>query len=238
MNMFDINEVCRLLGTTSRTLRYYEEKGIITSTVTNLTNRRRYTPSEVEQIKKVLVLRSLGLSISKIHDLQQGSDDLPDAIAERKAKLAASVMTKLKEIQLLDEALARIESGGNIFDVDEPREDDDEYGSERMEVVKVCTDAFITGDYEVIFTHFSDRMREYAPLSTFRYAISDTLKPLGDFVGFDRYGRDTDFCSTYYSYLKYERLILRLKFVFVKEQMKGFWMQYVDYQKNSTEDAL
>ena len=237
-NTLDIGEVCTMLGVTSRTLRFYEEKGIIESTTPQFTARRRYTSDQIEHIKKVLVLRSLGLSVAKIKDLQCGSDSLSDAIAERKARLTASIMAKAKEIQLLDEALARIEAGDDIFTVKESQADDDEYGSERMEVVKMCTDAFISGDYEVIFSYFSDKMKEYATLSTFHYAVGDTLKPLGDFVGFDRYGRDTDFRSTYYSYLKYERLILRLKFVFIKDEMRGFWMQYVDYQKNNTEDAL
>ena len=30
--MYDITAVCKMLGTTSRTLRFYEEKGIIQST--------------------------------------------------------------------------------------------------------------------------------------------------------------------------------------------------------------
>ncbi len=31
--LYDITEVCAMLGTTSRTLRYYEDQGLITSTL-------------------------------------------------------------------------------------------------------------------------------------------------------------------------------------------------------------
>ena len=233
-NTLDIGEVCAMLGVTSRTLRFYEEKGIIESTTPQFSARRRYTPEQIEHIKKVLVLRSLGLSVAKIKDLLCGNDNLSDAIAERKAKLSASITAKVKEMQLLDEALALIEAGDDIYAAKETPEG--EYERERTGIVRICTDAFISGDYEVIFSHFSDRMKEYVPISTFRYAVNDTIRPLGQFIGFDRYERDTEFYSTYYSYLSYERLMLRLKFVFIKDEMRGFWMQYVDNQKNGSED--
>ncbi|MCH5183604.1 MAG: MerR family transcriptional regulator [Oscillospiraceae bacterium] len=40
-NTIDIGEVCRVLGTTSRTLRFYEEKGIIASTPPEFGTRRQ-----------------------------------------------------------------------------------------------------------------------------------------------------------------------------------------------------
>ena len=38
--IYDITEVCKMLGTTSRTLRFYEEKGIIQSTTVGTSSRR------------------------------------------------------------------------------------------------------------------------------------------------------------------------------------------------------
>ena len=46
-HFYDITQVCRILGTTSRTLRFYEEKGIITSTTNGLSSRRQYTESNM-----------------------------------------------------------------------------------------------------------------------------------------------------------------------------------------------
>ena len=45
--LFDITAVCKMLGITSRTLRFYEEKGIITSTTIGLSSRRQYTEEQV-----------------------------------------------------------------------------------------------------------------------------------------------------------------------------------------------
>ncbi|MBO4283567.1 MAG: MerR family transcriptional regulator, partial [Clostridia bacterium] len=36
--VYDIAEVCKMLGTTSRTLRFYEEKGIVQSTSVGLSS--------------------------------------------------------------------------------------------------------------------------------------------------------------------------------------------------------
>ena len=115
MMTMDIGEVCRLLGTTSRTLRYYEEKGIIQSTAVSFSHCRHYTPEQIEHIKKVLVLRSLGLSIASISRLNEGNADLSEIIAEHKAKLIALLDTKFKELRLLDEALTELKNLGYKF---------------------------------------------------------------------------------------------------------------------------
>ncbi|MBR4033904.1 MAG: MerR family transcriptional regulator, partial [Clostridia bacterium] len=62
-SLYDITEVCKMLGTTSRTLRFYEEKGIIQSTTLGTSARRQYSEEQLSLIKNVLVLRTLGLSV-------------------------------------------------------------------------------------------------------------------------------------------------------------------------------
>lgn len=233
--MIDIGEVCRVLGTTSRTLRFYEEKGIITSTPPEFGARRKYTAEQIEQIKRVLVLRALGLSISKIKELKDGGVDLRSAIAERKAEITASIITRSKTLRLLSEALSTLEEGGDLFAGKNLQTD--EYERERLEVVRICTDAVISGGYEVIFSHFSDQMKAYSPYSALRCIIKDTLLPLGSFIRFDRCERDPDLGNVYYSYLHYEKLILQIKFVFRQDRISGFWLQYMEYRNNGLEDV-
>ncbi len=66
---YDITEVCTRLGTTSRPLRYYEEQGLIESTTDYPSRRRRYTEAQVDAIRQVLALRTLGLSVAAIREL-------------------------------------------------------------------------------------------------------------------------------------------------------------------------
>ena len=114
--LYDINEVCTILETTSRTLRFYEEKKIIESTKSKDSNRRQYTQEQINHIRNVMVLRTLGLSIKTIADLQQQNSDLKHIILSKRAEIIASIESKRKEINLLNEALTILESGKDIFE--------------------------------------------------------------------------------------------------------------------------
>ena len=225
-DLLDITEICRLLGTTSRTLRYYEEKGIVQSTAEPFRTRRQYSPEQVARIKQVLILRSLGLSVAKIREIQDGSGDLSAAIAEHKAELIASISAKAKEIRLLDEALSAIESGGDIFDENETDPRDPEISPEILAVADECTDALIQGKLERCYPHFTEQLCGYIPLSAFRLIWEDTLKPLGGFVCRERMERDSDNPGIIYAFLRYQKLGLRIKYVFQRGQIGGIWLNY------------
>ncbi len=98
--LFDISEVCEMLSITSRALRFYEEKGLITSTKI-FSNRRKYSVEQIELIKKILVLRTLGLSVSKIKQIQVGDSNLRQSIIEHKSKILATIVTKSNESNCL-----------------------------------------------------------------------------------------------------------------------------------------
>lgn len=225
MTTMDINEVCRVLGTTSRTLRYYEEKGIIQSTAVPFRSRRHYSPAQIEDIKKVLVLRSLGLCIADIRQLQQGDVNLSDVIAEHKAKLIASIAMKTKEIRLLDEALDKLESGGDIFTPQDSMEKESDQTF--LTIAEHCTDAFLCGELARCFSYFTPTLQSYFPLSAFEQVVRDTLLPIGSFVCKDR--RECRRNSVF-SYLKYEKLGLIVQFSFnANDRIQGIWFQYYEY---------
>ena len=64
--LIDINVVCNMLGCTSRALRFYEQKGIIQSTTLGISTRRSYTEEQLANIRNVIILRKLGLSVKTI----------------------------------------------------------------------------------------------------------------------------------------------------------------------------
>lgn len=224
-NMVDINTVCNMLGTTSRTLRFYEEKGIIQSTAVPFQTRRQYSPEQIGQIKNVLVLRSLGLSIATIKALQQGGS-LTDAISERKSEVLASIASKTKEIYLLNEALTTVNDGGDLFLANENISP--ETSREHIELVNICTDALIVGDLTKCFSYFHETLKEYLPLTAFERVVSDTLKPIGHYVYKDRVECDKEFPNVIYSYLKYEKLGLSVKFVIHGYKIQGIWLNYYE----------
>ncbi len=223
-DLMDINIVCNMLGCTSRTLRFYEEKGIIKSTTSPFSDRRRYSNEQIQRIKEVLVLRSLGLPVSKIKELQNNSIDLIDAIAERKADLIASMTAKAREYNLLSEALLTLNAGGDIFK--EQEKSNTEWDNGYIVIVNNFTDYFINELYDWCFDCFSQNLKDYLPLSAFKKVILDTLKPIGGFVKKEKTEKDENLNNVFYSYLKYEKLGLVIKLVFARKEIHGVWLNY------------
>jgi DNA-binding transcriptional MerR regulator len=66
-----IGDVARLAGTTTRTIRYYEEIGLLaTAGDRPAGGHRAYTDADVERLKLILRLKSLlGVSLDELRDL-------------------------------------------------------------------------------------------------------------------------------------------------------------------------
>ena len=225
-HLYDITEVCRMLGTTSRTLRFYEEKKIITSTTVGLSARRKYTEEQLLQIKNVLVLRSLGLSVKSITELQKEQSDLKNAVLSKRAEIYASIEAHIKEINLLNEAVYALELGKNIFDgVWQSRSDAD---FKELEIVRLCTDAIISNDDEFLYRHLSSRLLQYMPKDVYSVARRDTLATLGDFLGIDEIAADKKYSNKIFSKVRYSKLGLMITFVFHAGKIDGLWLGYYD----------
>lgn len=225
-HLYDITEVCRMLGTTSRTLRFYEEKKIITSTTVGLSARRKYTEEQLLQIKNVLVLRSLGLSVKSITELQKEQSDLKNAVLSKRSEIYASIEAHIKEINLLNEAVYALELGKNIFDgVWQSRSDAD---FKELEIARLCTDAIISNDDEFLYRHLSSRLLQYMPKDVYSVVRRDTLATLGDFLGIDEIAADKKYSNKIFSKVRYSKLGLMITFVFHAGKIDGLWLGYYD----------
>lgn len=225
-HLYDITEVCRMLGTTSRTLRFYEEKKIITSTTVGLSARRKYTEEQLLQIKNVLVLRSLGLSVKSITELQKEQSDLKNAVLSKRAEIYASIEAHIKEINLLNEAVYALELGKNIFDDAWQTRSDANF--EELEIARLCTDAIISNDDEFLYRHLSSRLLQYMPKDVYSVARRDTLATLGDFLGIDEIAADKKYSNKIFSKVRYSKLGLMITFVFHAGKIDGLWLGYYD----------
>jgi DNA-binding transcriptional MerR regulator len=105
----DIAEVARLTGLTSRALRFYEARGLITP-LRSASGRRHYGPAELERLHQVMAMKRAGLTLGQIEKLGAGRGiDLAKLIAaqiqsldERKRELDAAR-------QLLSSVLSRLD---------------------------------------------------------------------------------------------------------------------------------
>lgn len=224
--MYDITEVCKMLGTTSRTLRFYEEKGIIQSTTVGASSRRQYTEEQLSIIKNVIVLRALGLSVKAIAELQTKESALKEAVLSKRAEIYASIDSRIREINLLNEALSALESGKDIFAEDWQLSLD--LNAEEKEIARICTDAILNGDNNILYEHLSPRLAQYMPKDVYSVVRKDTLAPIGDFVSIDKMVSDDRLSNKLYCFVRYSKLGLKITYVFHGGKIDGLWLGYYD----------
>ena len=226
-SLYDITEVCKMLDTTSRTLRFYEEKGIIQSTTVGISSRRQYTEKQISRIKNVLVLRTLGLSVKAIAELQNKGIDLKDAVLSKRAEIYASIESRIREINLLNEALSAIESGKDIFAEDWQLSS--VMNTEEKEIARICTEAILSGATDTLYEHLSPHLAEYMPRDVYIAVRKDTLAPLGEYLSVDRTVADNSFSNKLYCFIRYSKLGLKITYVFHGGKIDGLWLGYYDF---------
>ncbi len=102
-----IGDVAKLAGTTPRTIRYYEEIGLLPQTPARLSGQHRlYTEHEVERLREVMRLKDLlGVSLDQLKTLLAAED----ARAAVRAQLRRDDVHPERRRELLSEALGHID---------------------------------------------------------------------------------------------------------------------------------
>ncbi len=78
-----IGTVARLLGVTPRTLRYYEELGLVTPSAHSPGGNRRYTELDVARVRRIRELQELmGFNLDEIRSILAAEDQLERLRAE------------------------------------------------------------------------------------------------------------------------------------------------------------
>jgi DNA-binding transcriptional MerR regulator len=87
-----IGELSRSLGVTARTLRLYEQMGLIDAPQRTEGGIRYYTKDDIRRIKFVLKLKELGLSLQQMQELAEiySESKMPDKIMPRLIELLDS----------------------------------------------------------------------------------------------------------------------------------------------------
>lgn len=106
-----IDEVVRRTGLTSRALRFYEARGLITPLRT-ASGRRLFGPEELERIQRIVALKKAGLSLGDIRRLfDRKPIDLAALLGTQRKRLAEQAAEIADAIGLIDTALSRIGRG-------------------------------------------------------------------------------------------------------------------------------
>nr|WP_166181179.1 MerR family transcriptional regulator [Altererythrobacter segetis] len=105
----DIAEVARLTGLTSRALRFYEARGLVTPLRT-ASGRRHYGPAELEWLHQIVAMKRAGLTLAQIQSMTAGRRvDLRDIVTAQIGMLEDRQREIASARTLLESILSRIE---------------------------------------------------------------------------------------------------------------------------------
>jgi Predicted transcriptional regulators len=114
---YTVQRLGRLAGISTRTLRYYDEIGILKPARINSSGYRIYGKAEVDRLQQILFYRELGVNLENISRiLASPSFDSTSALKEHRSNLLA----KREQLDLLisniEKTLASLEGSTNMTD--------------------------------------------------------------------------------------------------------------------------
>ena len=109
--MFSIGEFARLGDVSARTLRHYDEIGLLRpATVDPDTGYRGYSAAQLGQLNRVMALKELGLSLTQVRQLLGGVtlDELRGMLALRRAQLEQELQVHRSQLLGIEARLRSI----------------------------------------------------------------------------------------------------------------------------------
>lgn len=105
-----VNEVCKECNLTKKAIEYYVEQGLISPTIMK-NGYRHFTDSDVSKLRKIAILRSLGLSVPDIRAVLEngGSSIISDVLNKRELEIVG--------LQEKQELLKQLAAGADWEDI-------------------------------------------------------------------------------------------------------------------------
>ncbi|MCG8687614.1 MAG: MerR family transcriptional regulator [Desulfobacterales bacterium] len=107
-NTYTISQIADQLDISTRTIRFYEEKGLIKPKRTR-GNQRIYTPTNKARLKLILRGKRFGFSLDEIAEMIGLADMIPDELSQIEKSLAygdaklSEIQERKKELTLLEQ---------------------------------------------------------------------------------------------------------------------------------------
>lgn len=118
---WSIQEIAKLAGTTSRTLRHYDQVGLVTPSRIGANGYRYYDADTLVRLQRVLLLRGLGLGIPAIAEILEGQRDDVHALTLHLGWLREEQRRLGRQIASVESTITALEGGEtpmaeNMFD--------------------------------------------------------------------------------------------------------------------------
>ncbi len=136
---YKTNELASLSGVSSRTLRYYDQIGLLTPERVETNGYRVYRQEQVDKLQQILFYRELGVSLSEIKtltdckafDRQRALQNHLSALLDQRAYLNQLIKNVTKTIQSIKEGVPMSDSEKFVgFKRDMLKQNTEKYGEE------------------------------------------------------------------------------------------------------------
>lgn len=108
-HFFKIGELAKQAGVTVRTLRYYEELGLLSPTELTSGGFRLYTDNDLRRLVVIKRFKDLGFSLEEIDELFKGTE-----IGEsKKQKIDSSYSLLQKQLEQINKKITELENSKN-----------------------------------------------------------------------------------------------------------------------------
>ena len=109
MDTFTMKQISDETGFSPDTLRYYEKDGLLSDILRLPNGHRRYTKHDLEWLKFVSCLRATGMPLKKMKEYKDLMNLGDDTASQRKDLLISQKDNILKDMEVLKDALERID---------------------------------------------------------------------------------------------------------------------------------
>lgn len=173
-----INEVSKMLDITSRTIRYYEQCGLIKTIRESKTAPRRLDDENIERLRKIRFLKMRGLKLDEIAVIIDSETKTAEIIYSKTAELKAEIHSLKERIGMLEEVLAVVEKGGNIYSEERSLGQPD---TEKLRIAAECTNLVLERRFSELMPYLNNDMKKMSP-DFFEAIWNVHIKPCGKFI--------------------------------------------------------
>ena len=114
-NEWSIQQIARLAGTTSRTLRHYGDLGLLPPSRTGSNGYRHYDEESLVRLQRILLLRQLGLGLPQIAEVLTRPAAQEDALAHHLAWLRSEQERLTRQIASVETTIDALKKGEGLM---------------------------------------------------------------------------------------------------------------------------
>ncbi len=112
---WSIQEIARVAGTTSRTLRHYGEVGLLEPTSIGTNGYRYYDEQALARLQRIMLLRQLGLGLETIGEVLAGQRDHAEALQTHLDWLQQEKSRLDRQIASVQTTIGRLKGGERLM---------------------------------------------------------------------------------------------------------------------------